>query len=474
MNIKEMEERSGLQRSNIRFYEKEGLLHPQRQENRYRDYSEEDLRQLLKIRLLRTVGLSLEELKALETGDLSLPEALDSYFPTLAQEEHALARRRELCQQLRQDNVQYATLDARPYLEGLFRDKASAPALPTQDTLRPLQAPWQRFFARGFDLFLYHGLWMLLFPLLCRTSPSSSLAQGWIAASPIIVFFLMLGLEPVMLHFWGTTPGKWLMGLSVRDCTGQKPSYMDSAYRTWMVLLYGLGLNIPFVRLYRLYKSYIQCSDNSCLPWEEDTVEQQKDKKPWRVAAVAGVAAVVAIVFFLASQFASLPPNRGQLTGAEFSENYNYVARYMGFTDRLDDKGHHRSEQDDGSVIIYVTDPPIDFVYEEHGGILTGVSFALERGDTSGKIFSDQSTQMALAIIAYTRGRSGLFDDDEVKEVVDFLVQHPIEPFTRTVNGVEIRCEIESAGYWAADGILIPQPDAPTHSFRLLFSMQEQ
>ena len=35
MTIKEMEEKSGISRTNIRFYEGEGLIHPQRRENGY-------------------------------------------------------------------------------------------------------------------------------------------------------------------------------------------------------------------------------------------------------------------------------------------------------------------------------------------------------------------------------------------------------------------------------------------------------
>ena len=64
MTIKEMETRSGLTRANIRFYEAEGLLTPQRRPNGYRNYSEEDLAELQRIKLLRTLHLTLEEIKA--------------------------------------------------------------------------------------------------------------------------------------------------------------------------------------------------------------------------------------------------------------------------------------------------------------------------------------------------------------------------------------------------------------------------
>ena len=46
MTSKEMEARSGVPRANIRYYEVEGLLHPERLKNGYRSYSEEDLRTL--------------------------------------------------------------------------------------------------------------------------------------------------------------------------------------------------------------------------------------------------------------------------------------------------------------------------------------------------------------------------------------------------------------------------------------------
>ena len=46
MKIKEIEERSGMSRANIRFYESEGLLAPERDTNGYRDYSEHDFEAL--------------------------------------------------------------------------------------------------------------------------------------------------------------------------------------------------------------------------------------------------------------------------------------------------------------------------------------------------------------------------------------------------------------------------------------------
>ena len=57
MTIKEVEQITGLTRSNIRFYEKEKLITPDRNENNgYREYSEEDIKTIKKVAYLRTLG----------------------------------------------------------------------------------------------------------------------------------------------------------------------------------------------------------------------------------------------------------------------------------------------------------------------------------------------------------------------------------------------------------------------------------
>lgn len=75
MTIKELEKRSGLPRTAIRFYEQQGLITPQRRENNYRDYSEEDARTLEKVKLLRQLSLDLEAIRTLKEGSLSLAQA---------------------------------------------------------------------------------------------------------------------------------------------------------------------------------------------------------------------------------------------------------------------------------------------------------------------------------------------------------------------------------------------------------------
>ena len=86
MNISQLETVLGLPRASIRFYEKEGLLSPERLANGYRDYSQADVETLRRIKLLRALGLPLEDIKALQAGELRLGEALRTQEERLRRE----------------------------------------------------------------------------------------------------------------------------------------------------------------------------------------------------------------------------------------------------------------------------------------------------------------------------------------------------------------------------------------------------
>ena len=70
MRINEAEELLGISKANIRFYEKQGLLTPQRGENRYRDYTDGDIDRLRQIVILRKLGISVQDIGKILGGSL--------------------------------------------------------------------------------------------------------------------------------------------------------------------------------------------------------------------------------------------------------------------------------------------------------------------------------------------------------------------------------------------------------------------
>ena len=72
MFIKELEKKTGLTRHTIRFYEKQGFLEERsfrREENNYRDYSEETVGYLMMLKAGQAAGFTLAELKELIHAD---------------------------------------------------------------------------------------------------------------------------------------------------------------------------------------------------------------------------------------------------------------------------------------------------------------------------------------------------------------------------------------------------------------------
>lgn len=118
MKINEVEQQVNITKKNIRFYEQQGLLSPKRNlENGYRDYSEEDVIELKKIKMLRKLSLPLEEIRRIQKGDLILSDALQRQVILLERERASLEETTRLCRLLSEETCQYATFSPDKYLE---------------------------------------------------------------------------------------------------------------------------------------------------------------------------------------------------------------------------------------------------------------------------------------------------------------------------------------------------------------------
>lgn len=101
MRISEAAKLTGLSVSNIRFYEKKGLLSPVRQEeSKYRDYSMEDIEQLKKIILLRKMDISIESIYLMENGGASFTNILKRQEEELIARKEMLQGAIDLCRQI--------------------------------------------------------------------------------------------------------------------------------------------------------------------------------------------------------------------------------------------------------------------------------------------------------------------------------------------------------------------------------------
>ncbi len=111
MNIKQAEQLSGVSRQNIRFYEREGLVTPDRNsDNDYREYAMSHIETLKTIRALRMLDMPLESIRQLLRGDTTLGTAAARQEEALKAQAQQLQAAIRVCRELR--NVQgLETLD---------------------------------------------------------------------------------------------------------------------------------------------------------------------------------------------------------------------------------------------------------------------------------------------------------------------------------------------------------------------------
>lgn len=395
MTIKDVETRTGLPRASVRYYESEGLIFPARGRNSYRDYSEQDVADLMKIKLLRELECSLEDIKALQSGAKELDAVLDQRLEDLRQEADKLVWAQEVCRRLRADGATYATLRPRQYYANSASRSWAPPPELTVRSYRP-DAPWRRYFARMMDLTLCN---LAVYLTLALPLGASNLRQGtgYDVFCTVLAMVLMIFLEPLFLRFLGTTPGKWAFGLRLTRVDGAKLSYGEARGRTFRVLLFGMGFSIPLVGLIALILSYRRDKREEDHPWEQ-SAERYEDVThgDWSgrhvVKAVGCYAAVVALTIaaLIGGEYAvSQPPSAQVETVAQFARNYNDLLRYRNSPNApayiLDDAGAWQQRDPSTVIVSFAPDPRPDFHYETDGETLTGLSFTYQPTLDGGK-----------------------------------------------------------------------------------------
>lgn len=315
MTIREIQTRTGLDRATVYYYEREGLISPARQANGYRDYSGADLTALRRIRLLRQLGLSLEQLRAVQAGAEALPDVLAGRLAELERRQADNARALAVCRAIRETGVAFDQLDPDAF------DLAAGPAV--RDALHPARCGARRALARVLDAALYTLPVTALLTLALHRNP----LREWplfLAAELAGVLLLTRLLEPWLLRRFGATPGKALLGLRVEDAGGGALTGAQAAGRTGQLL-----------RFWRWPRALRQYRETGLCPWDETDglLLTARPVKVWRCGAAALALAVWLAASGALGIMAGFPPHTGPLTAQQLVGNYNFLARFEGEPD---------------------------------------------------------------------------------------------------------------------------------------------
>ena len=117
MKINEVEALAGIAKKNIRFYEEQGLISPRRNpENGYRDYGEEDVLVLRRIRLLRKLDVPIDEIRLMLSGSHTVGDGMRRHLISLERQQRNLQQAMELCQELAYQDIPISQLDTESLL----------------------------------------------------------------------------------------------------------------------------------------------------------------------------------------------------------------------------------------------------------------------------------------------------------------------------------------------------------------------
>ena len=117
MKIKQAEELVGITSKNIRFYEEQGLISPGRAENGYREYRQNDIEKLKKIKILRKFDVSLENIKSVFNEKMDLEDCLEEQMKAFERERENITHMEEMMKAMLAGNITIHNLDTDEWLE---------------------------------------------------------------------------------------------------------------------------------------------------------------------------------------------------------------------------------------------------------------------------------------------------------------------------------------------------------------------
>lgn len=479
MTIKEIEYRSGLPRANVRYYESEGLIHPTRAANGYRDYSQDDLDTLMKIKLLRELGCSLEEIAALQREETSLSAVLTLRLETLEEDSAALERSKALCAQLRAEGITYATLEPQRYLS----QPPAPPWDPAQDAVP--RYPWRRLFARGLDLYLCGRLFQLLRVLITKESNlNRGSGDAWLVALASAV--LLLFLEPLCLRFFRATPGKWVFRLRLSRDDGRPLGYLEGLGRTAQALLLGCGLELPLVGIVTRALAFRRDRQGWQQPWERDDqlyadTAPDKDFPVLRGVLLYAAAFGLTLLPLIGGELlASRLPYPHPDTVAQFAANYNHTLDYTSAGQRvsptsyLTPEGTFAPAPEDGTIVFGLSEEFPDFTYSlGSDGALTRV--ALDLDASTDFVLNYPGDRLALALLAIEGDRAIFLDrTDPLCLRCNALLRGDGEALSSLPDGLwhaSLDYAVTGGVFYSDSGLFVPYP-GPVQWVTLDFRLQ--
>ncbi len=129
--------------------------------------------------------------------------------------------------------------------------------------------PWRRYWARIFDINFIMPIYIFIIALFSPGLNYTITRMNSFIGGILLLLFYLIFFEPMMFSTFGTTPGKFLLGIKIRTLSGNKISYATGIKRGFLIWLNGMGMGIPFIALFTMIIAYNKLKKNKITSWDE-------------------------------------------------------------------------------------------------------------------------------------------------------------------------------------------------------------
>ena len=225
------------------------------------------------------------------------------------------------------------------------------------------------------------------------------------------------------------------------------------------------------------YRSYRRYMNGEELAWESGSIERFDERGTGRMVLLYAASTALSLALTLAMGLsAALPPNRGDLTVAEFAENVNFYRGYFDYGQRwtLDSSGgwvENEYEYENENVIYFGGGgEPTPFSYTVEDGVLRAVHWAYT--ETAETIYGtgDENARMAYLALAAAQKGTSLFNIRGVVKQIGSNSWAGDADYSAAWKNVEMRYDARIEGeYYYSEGFFLSVQDGQPITVTLTF-----
>ena len=219
--------------------------------------------------------------------------------------------------------------------------------------------------------------------------------------------------------------------------------------------------------------SYNRCIQGEIQPWDKNIAYRIKDRNALRGVLFAVLCTILLSITVLLQYLYFMPPNRGNLTVEEFTENFSHYQKIYNLPlngKRLKSSAAWESPYDFRDLYLphHVTTPP-NLTFTMKNGYVEAVSFDIDVRDTDFYVYHYGEYMSLISLALMTPEWNLATTREKADKLVDYFSWNSSSSYTMNVLGVEIDNDVLFEGFEETHNHTMPLRDVESNFYRQKF-----